>query len=575
MKSILKYLRPYAKFIALEIGLLVVYAATSLALPTIMQNIINIGIKNSDMSYVLIFGAVMIAVATIGAFASIYSVYVMTHIGQSFSRDLRAAVFEKAQKLSVSKFSDIGNSSLIARSTDDIRIIQDLFDLIIRAVALSPIMIIGATILAILTDVKLSLIMLAVIPLMGAFVLFMLKVASPLWDKAQKFIDKMVLIMRERLMGIRVIRAFNKEDSERERFKNSAKDMAHNVIKGNNVGVSINPILILMLNTVIIAIVYFGAGRVVSLNGAVGAGQLMALVQYVSLVMNSLIEIGWVLVMMPRLKVSANRIIEVLDAKSEIKDTGTKSTADVKGHIVLENVTFRHPGAEKAAVENISFDAPLGTTVAIIGSTGSGKSTVAKLLMRFYDVTEGRILLDGEDIKEYPIKNYRELLSYVPQSGSILSGTIKDNILNGNQNATDEEINKACEIAMAIKSIEKKAAGLNEAIVESGNNLSGGQKQRLALTRALVRKSSIYVLDDCFSALDYKTDLTIRRNLKKHFVDRTVFIITQRISTAMSADTIIVLENGKMVGLGKHAELLKKCTVYKEIATSQLGKEAV
>ena len=330
-----------------------------------------------------------------------------------------------------------------------------------------------------------------------------------------------------------------------------------------------------MLNVVIIAIVYFGAGRIVSLKGAIGAGQVMALVQYVSLIMNSLIEIGWVLVLMPRLKVSSNRIIEVLNAKSEIEDTGTKDTSLVKGHIKFQNVTFRHAGAEKAAVENISFNAPVGTTVAIIGSTGSGKSTIAKLLMRFYDVTEGNILLDDHDIREYPIKDYRKLLSYVPQSGSIFSGSIKENILNGRQDATDEEINKACEIAMAKKFIDEKPAGLEEIIVESGNNLSGGQKQRLALSRALVRKSSIYVLDDCFSALDYKTDLTIRKNLKKHFLDRTVFLITQRISTAMSADIIIVLENGKMVGLGKHAELLKTCTVYKEIATSQLGKEAV
>lgn len=575
MKSILKFMRPYAKLIALEIGLLVVYSATSLALPSIMQNIVQTGIRNNDFSYVLIFGAVMLGIAIIGAVSSVYSVYVMTQIGQSFSRDLRAAVFDKAQKLSVSKFNEMGNSSLMARSTDDIRIIQDLFDLILRALALSPIMIIGATVLAVLTDVKLSLIMLATIPVMALFVLFMLKVGTPLWEKAQKFIDKMVLIMRERLMGIRVIRAFNKEDSERERFKSSAKDMAHNVIKGNNIGVSINPILILILNIAIIAIVYFGAGRVFSQNGAIGAGQLMALIQYVSIIINSLIEIGWVLVMMPRLKVSANRIIEVLDAKSEIEDNGTKDTSDVKGHITFDNVTFKHQGAEKAAVENISFDAPLGTTVAIIGSTGSGKSTIAKLLLRFYDVTEGRILLDGEDIREYPMVKYRRLLSYVPQSGSIFSGTIKDNILNGKQNATDEEINQACEIAMAKKFIDEKAAGLDEVIVESGNNLSGGQKQRLALARALVRDSSIYVLDDCFSALDYKTDLTIRRNLKKHFVNRTVFIITQRISTAMSADTIVVLENGKMVGLGKHAELLKQCTVYKEIATSQLGKEAL
>ncbi|HEY8390284.1 MAG TPA: ABC transporter ATP-binding protein [Clostridia bacterium] len=575
MKSILKYLRPYAKLIALEIGLLLAYAATSLALPTIMQNIINVGIKNNDLSYVLIFGAVMLAIAIVGAITSIYSVYVMTEIGQSFSRDLRVAVFEKVQKLSITKFNDIGNASLMARSTDDIRIIQDLFDLIIRALALSPFMLIGATILAVITDVKLSLIMLAVIPLMALFVLFMLKVAAPLWDKAQKFTDKMVLIMRERLMGIRVIRAFNKEDYERERFKNSAKDMAHNVIKGNNISVSINPILLLMLNSVTIAIVYFGAGRLVSTNGAIGAGQIMALIQYVSMVMNSLIEIGWVIVLMPRLKVSTSRIIEVLNAKSEIQDTGTRDISTVKGHITFDNVTFRHPGAEKAAVENISFDAPLGTTVAIIGSTGSGKSTIAKLLMRFYDVSEGKILLDGADIKEYPVKDYRSLLSYVPQTGSIFSGTIKENILNGNQNATDEEIDKACTIAMAKKFIEDKPNGLNEMIVESGNNLSGGQKQRLALARALVRNSPIYVLDDCFSALDYKTDLTIRKNLKTHFVDRTVFIITQRISTAMTADTIIVLESGKMVGIGKHKDLLKNCTVYKEIATSQLGKEAV
>lgn len=573
MKLFIRFLRPYAKQIFAVVGLLAAYAVTSLALPAIMQNIINIGIKNADFKYVLMYGGIMVAIAVVSAICSISSVYLMSRIGAAFSRDLRKAVFNKTQRLSVSKFNDIGNASLMSRSTENIRFIRDMLDLIIRAVTLSPIMIIGASVLAFASDVRLSLIMLAVLPLMAGFIFFMTKVAMPLWMKGEKFIDRMVLIMRERLMGIRVIRAFNKEDSECDKFKKSARDMATNVIKGNNLGISINPILILLLNLVIIGIVYFGAGRVKDSSGALGAGEIMALIQYVSLIMGSLIEISWMLTMMSHIKVNTNRINEVLEAESEIKDTGTRDMSEMKGNISFDNVTFCHKGAEKAAVKNVSFDAPLGKTVAIIGSTGSGKSTIAKLLMRFYDVSDGAIKLDGIDIRDYPIKNYRSIMSYVPQSGSIFSGTLRDNILNGKSNATDEEISKAAEVAMAQKFILEKPEGLDTMIVESGNNLSGGQKQRLALARALVKDAPIYILDDCFSALDYKTDLIIRRNLKKKFRDRTVFIITQRVSTAMSADIIIVLENGIMVGSGKHSELIKNCNIYQEIAYSQLGKE--
>jgi ATP-binding cassette subfamily B multidrug efflux pump len=426
--------------------------------------------------------------------------------------------------------------------------------------------------MAVLQDAELSRLLVIALPLIGAAVLIFIRKGMPLYKAMQQKLDKLNLVLRENLTGIRVIRAFNRVDYEKERFNQANLDLTDTAIKVNRIMAALMPLMILIMNITTIAIVWFGAMRIDS--GAMQVGSLMAFIQYAMQIMFSLVMLSMMFVMIPRAEVSAVRINEVLQTRPDIVDPEqAEIPCGLKGHLEFKDVSFSYPGAEQPALANISFTAGPGQTTAIIGGTGSGKTTLASLILRFYDVTCGSILVDGVDIRKMSQAELRAKIGYVPQKAVLFSGTIRENICYGKENATDAEIRQACAVAQADEFISSRKDGFDAVITQGGSNISGGQKQRLAIARALVRRPEIYIFDDGFSALDFKTEARLRRALKKETAGATVIIVAQRAATIMDADQIIVLDNGKIAGRGDHQALLQTCSVYREIVSSQLSEE--
>ena len=532
---------------------------------------IGIDVEEMQIGYIATTGLKMLGLALASMVLTIASVFLTSRIAAFFSRDLRNKVVNKVMTYSNTEFESFSTASLITRSTNDIQQIQMLIVMLLRIVFFAPIMGIGA--LAKVSGNDMSwIIALAVVTIIG-FVIILFGLAMPKFNKVQKLIDKVNLVSREILSGIPVIRAFGTEKHEEKRFDDANKDLTKVNLFVNRVMTVMMPSMMFIMNGVSVLIVWVGASKIDA--GTIQVGTLMAFITYTMQIIMSFLMISMVSIMVPRAFVSLKRIGEVLDKDTSIKqiDKPLKFNEELKGVVEFKDVYFRYPDAEEDVLQNISFKAMPGTTTAFIGSTGSGKSTLINLIPRFFDVTGGKILIDGIDVRKANIEKLRDKIGYVPQKGMLFSGTIESNIAFGLDKMDKEKITKAAEISQSLEFIENKKDKFKSEISQGGTNVSGGQRQRLAIARAIATDPEIYIFDDSFSALDYKTDAKLRKELAKYTKNSTIFIVAQRISTVMQADQIIVLDKGHVVGIGTHKELLKSCEIYQEIAYSQLSKE--
>ncbi len=532
---------------------------------------IGIDVEEMQLGYIATTGLKMLGLALASMVLTIASVFLTSRIAAFFSHDLRSKVVNKVMTYSNTEFESFSTASLITRSTNDIQQIQMLIVMLLRIVFFAPIMGIGA--LAKVSGNDMSwIIALAVVTIIG-FVIILFGLAMPKFNKVQKLIDKVNLVSREILSGIPVIRAFGTEKHEEKRFDDANKDLTKVNLFVNRVMTVMMPSMMFIMNGVSVLIVWVGASKIDA--GTIQVGTLMAFITYTMQIIMSFLMISMVSIMVPRAFVSLKRIGEVLDRDTSIKqiDKPLKFNDELKGVVEFKDVYFRYPDAEEDVLQNISFKAMPGTTTAFIGSTGSGKSTLINLIPRFFDVTGGKILIDGIDIRKANIEKLRDKIGYVPQKGMLFSGTIESNIAFGLDKMDKEKITKAAEISQSLEFIENKKDKFKSEISQGGTNVSGGQRQRLAIARAIATDPEIYIFDDSFSALDYKTDAKLRKELAKYTKNSTIFIVAQRISTVMQADQIIVLDKGHVVGIGTHKELLKSCEIYQEIAYSQLSKE--
>ena len=571
MKTTLKYYRPYILPIVLIIAFLFGQAMCELALPGYMSDIINNGIVKQDMGYIRHTGLIMIAVAAATVVCAIMGSLLASRAAARSSRDIRRALFRKVTAFSAAELNDFSTASLITRSTNDVQMVQQATVMILRLACFAPIMGIGAVIKALNTSVSLSwTIGIALLVILGIMTVSFFLVL-PKFQVLQTKLDKLNLLMKERLSGVLVIRAFNTEKSEEKRFDIANRDLTKINMFTNKAMSFMMPMLMFVMNGVSILIVWAGAHLVN--DGSLMIGDMLAYLQYAMHVIMSFLFITMMFIMIPRAIVSAKRIGEVLDVEPSIEDPEMPETVeDHRGVVEFDHVSFSYPDAEKEVLEDISFTARPGRTTAIIGGTGSGKSTLISLIPRFYDATEGSVRVDGKDVRDITQHELRDQIGYVPQKGLLFSGTIASNLQYGKEDATEAEMLEAAETAQAMDFIREKEHGLDEEVAQGGTNVSGGQKQRLSIARALVKKPKIYIFDDSFSALDFKTDKALREALKEKVGDSTIIIVAQRINTIIDADQILVLDEGRLAGKGTHDELMQTCDVYREIALSQLSE---
>ncbi|TWT25326.1 ABC transporter ATP-binding protein [Planomicrobium sp. CPCC 101110] len=573
MIKILKNLNVYKWLVAAVVVLVFIQSMADLYLPRLMADIIDNGVVTGNTGHILEIGGVMLLVSAAGVIASVAASFYSARAAMGLGRDLRRRVFNHVGKFTLQEFDKVGTASLITRTTNDITQVQQVVIMMLRMVISAPIMLVGGLILAISQDAKLSLVILAAMPVLAGSIILIFKKGMPLFKEVQQRLDRLNLVLRENLTGIRVIRAFNRETEEQVRMTKANRDLTDVSIKVNKIMAFIMPVMMLVMNLTVVGIIWFGGLRINS--GALQIGDLMAFIQYVMLIMFALVMASVMFIMVPRAAVSANRINEVLEMEPSFVDNGTEKADRERGTLQFDNVTFSYPGAEKPALSNISFSAKPGEVTAIIGGTGAGKTTLVNLIPRFYEIAGGVIRVNGVDIREAPQDEVRSKIGFVPQKAILFTGTIADNIRFGKQDATQDEIEHAAQVAQAADFIERMPDGYGSEIEQGGSNLSGGQKQRLSIARALLRKPDLYVFDDSFSALDYKTDARLRAALKNETKEATVLLVAQRVSTVVDADRIIVLEQGRIAGIGTHEELLQTNDVYREIVLSQLTEEEI
>ena len=569
MKRIIKYLKPYRGKLALAALLVSVSTLCDLLLPTLMSNILNSGIRTGEFSSILRTCLAMLAVASVSLACILYGTKTSSRVVADFCGDLRADIFRKVNTLSFEEFGQLGTAALVTRATHDVETVSWVASMLCGTVATIPMLFIGGIALAMAKDVTLSLVLLAFVPviLLGGW--FAGKRVLPLWKKSDLYIDKQNGIMRERLRGIRVIRAFNSEPHEHERIAEATHVMAENIIRSNVAMGTLLPLATLLLNVAVLLIVYLGGWQMVHHTSRVSAGDIFAITQYVTMVMNGVVMASFAIIMFPHARIAAGRIGEIMEAEG-MGDPMTGKTASLTGEIRFEDVSFSYGGAE-AAVNHVSLEIKPGQKVALIGGTGSGKSTLISLLLGFRLPTAGRVLLDGIPSSELSKHTLRQNISSVLQGAAIYTGTIEENIRMGNPDASEAELHEAAEIAQLADFIETCEGGYAHEIKQAGKNLSGGQKQRLSIARAIIKKAPIYVFDDSFSALDFLTEKKLRSALNERIRGCTQLVVTQRITSAMSADCIFVMDNGRLIDSGTHQELLSRCKIYQEIYASQTG----
>ena len=534
---------------------------------------LGMDMDQTQIHYLLKTGGQMAALALLGMAASIMVAFLASRVGASAGRDLRSGVFHKVVGFSNNEFNHFSTASLITRSTNDIQQIQMLIVMLLRMVLYAPILAIGGVLQVMKTNVSMSWIIGLAVIIIAFVVLLLFLVVMPKFKVLQNLVDKLNLVTREILTGLPVIRAFSTEKHEEERFDDANRTLTKTNLFVNRAMTFMMPVMMLVMNGVSVLIVWTGAHGIS--DGQMQVGDMMAFIQYTMQIIMGFLMLCMISIMLPRAAVAADRVEEVLKSETMIHDPKQEKhfPEDGKGVLTFDHVSFRYPGADEDVLEDITFTAKPGETTAIIGSTGSGKSTLVNLIPRFYDVTSGDITLDGVDIREVKQRELREKLGYVPQKGVLFSGDIASNIMFGNSHGSDDEMIEAAEIAQAIEFIDTKPEKYKSPISQGGSNVSGGQKQRLSIARAIAKHPQVFIFDDSFSALDYKTDVTLRRALAEKTSGSTVLIVAQRISTILHAEQIIVLDEGKVAGKGTHAELLKNCPVYREIAESQLSRK--
>ncbi len=570
MKQFISLLKPDRKKIVLISLLLLVSVAASLALPTLLSEIVDKGINQLNFDYVWKNALLMLGLAFVGVAISLVVNKLLAEVYASYGRRLRDTVFQKANTLSYETINKIGQSSLLTRSTEDIWIVTMMASTAISSMVTVPVLLIGGTVLAFIRDWSLALIMFISVPILVVVLVLVSKKTDPLWVKSDKYIDIQNAIIKERLTGIRVIRAFNKEEHEMKRAKNATNVMAENIIKANVHMGLVSPVAILTLNLIIILVYAVGAYKMQQPGSALSAGNIVSVIEYIALAMVSIMNITHVFAMLPRVKVSYKRIKEVLDSES-IPEIIEEDSLPLEGSICFENVEFTYPNAIAPSVSNLSFKINKGEKIAFIGGTGSGKTTIVNLLMGFFDNTSGTMYFDNEEISKVSVHRRRKNIACVLQKSTIFKGTVRSNILMGKKDASDEEVLEAIKDAQLSNFLKEHAEGLDYEIQPAGSNLSGGQKQRLAIARAIIKQSPIYIFDDSFSALDFLTESKIKRKLNEKLAGTTQIFITQRVASAMSCDQIYVLDKGEIVANGKHKDLLESCKIYREIYLSQTG----
>lgn len=570
MKLIFSYLKPYRGKVA--IAMLLVAAATicDLMLPTIMSDILDRGVRESDFDYILTCCGRMLAVALTGFCCLLLGRRVSTRVVAGFSGDIRAAVFQKVNTMTFEEFDAIGTAALITRSTHDVGTVSWVASLVSGSLITIPVLFIGGIVLAMSKDVRLSLIMLAFVPLIFLVVFLVSRNIRPLYVKSEGYIDIQNDLMRERLHGIRVIRAFNKEQDQQDKIADATHVMAENIINANVRMGMVSPLTVFLFNMALVLIIWVGAVNMEGHLTAVTGGDVFAIIQYIALVANGVVMASHALVMLPSAQVAAGRIGQVFAAKG-MADPTPEEEMTFRGDIVFDHVSFRYDGAAEKAVSDLSLTIKAGQHIAILGGTGSGKSSLVQLLMAFHLPTEGTIYFDGVPSHTINRRVIRRNISCVLQKTAVYTGTIGHNIRMGKPEATDDEVRAAADVAQLGHFIDTLPDGMDHELVQSGKNLSGGQKQRLCIARAILKDAPVYLFDDSFSALDFLTEANLRRDLNQKIKGKTQIVITQRITSAMSADRIFVMDKGRLIDQGVHAELLERCGVYREIYASQTG----
>lgn len=574
MFKLYKNLKPYTLQVIAVFILVFLQSMSELYLPTLMSGIVDTGIVKGDTGYILKTGGIMLFIALGGTACTICASFLSSRTSMGFGKILRGKVFSHVENFTLNAFDKLGTPSLITRTTNDITQVQMVTMMLLRMTISAPIMCIGGVVMAVSKDATLALVVIGAVPVLAALIFIVMQKSLPLFKSIQAKIDRINLVLRENLTGIRVIRAFNRTEKEKKRFDTANLDLTETSIRVNKIMAFMMPMVMLLMNFTVIAIIGFGGIRID--GGHMQVGSLMAFIQYVMQIMFSLMMMSMMFIMVPRASASAERINEVLEVTREIHDPEKPlESRSQRGFVEFKDVTFRYPGAEQPALSNITFCTGPGEVTAIIGGTGAGKSTLINLIPRFYDVNSGSVLVDGLDVREMTQEGLRAKIGFIPQKAVLFAGTIKDNIRFGKEDADIHEITKAADTAQAMEFISSMEEGFDFELAQEGTNLSGGQKQRLSIARALVRKPEIYIFDDSFSALDFKTDTRLRAALKKETARSTVIIVAQRVNTVMDADRIIVLDEGKIAGMGTHKELLKTCAVYREIVLSQLSEEEI
>jgi ATP-binding cassette subfamily B protein len=576
MLKLARFLAPHRRQLALVLVLALAQSLASLLLPWLTSDIVDQGIVRGDQLHIVEIGGLMLVISLLATAGAVAGSYVSAQVATGVGRDLRGAIFARTARLSIHQFARFGAASLITRTTNDTTQVQQMLIMMLTMVIAAPMMAIGGVILAMSQDAELAWVLVAVMPVMAVVFAVIMRRAVPLSTAMQVKIERLNLVLGEGLSGVRVIRAFDRGARQRERFDHANLDLTNTAIAVNRLLAVLMPALILMLNLTSVAIIWVGSQRIDA--GVMQVGAMFSSLQYAMQILFAVFMVTAMFVMLPRASASAARIREVLDLEPELADPAAplkeRPTTDV-GHLEFRNVSFQYPGAEEPALTGVSFTAHPGEVTAIVGGTGSGKSTLAGLIPRFYDANDGQLLLDGVDIRHIPQSALRARIGFVPQTAVLFTGTIAENIRYGRQDASDEDVRHAATVAQAVDFIEAMPEQFASPVSQGGTNLSGGQKQRVAIARAIVRRPDVYVFDDSFSALDYTTDAKLRAALRETTGTATVFVVAQRISTVINADRIIVLDDGRVVGIGTHAELLESNDIYREIVASQVSLDEV
>ena len=578
MRNLLIYLKDYKKESIIGPLFKLLEATFELIVPVIMARIIDIGIKNQDTLYIWKMGAVLVIFGILGLTCSLLAQYFAAKAAVGFGTALRHDLFWHIENLSHAEIDKAGSSTLVVRMTSDVNQVQSGVNLVLRLFLRSPFIVVGALVMAFTINWKAAMVFVVTVPLLAFVIYGIMVITIPLYKKVQRELDEVLLTTRENLTGVRVIRAFRTQKLERETFEHKSDVLMAIQMHVGKISASLNPLTYIIVNAGIIAVIWFGG---IQVNvGDMTQGEVIALVNYMTQTLLALVALANLIITFTKALASAGRINEVFAMKPGIvdgneKESAVQQTEEPKTAVSMEDVTFYYQKSKEPALEHISFTAKKGETIGIIGGTGSGKSTLVSLIPRFYDVTEGRVFVNGKDVREYKVENLRSKVGMVPQKAVLFHGTIRDNMKMGREDASDEEIFEALKTAQALEIVENKPGKLDTVLSEGGKNLSGGQRQRLTIARALVRNPEVLILDDSASALDFATDANLRKAIAEDTNNMTVFIVSQRAESIMHADKIIVLDDGQMVGYGTHQELLKQCEVYQEICYSQFSKEEV